>query len=604
MWKEFFEHHYTGLFTVFGKERLPAFVKYQIFTKVLLMILVFPLFHFIISLIMEHAGREVLTNYEIIQFGFSTPGIIVFSVIYLTSICIILLEFGGLLVINHYHLTTKKQEKIAVSSVLLYVLKKFPKFIGIGGVLSILFLFIFFAFARVNIFQRLGLVIQIPPFIMSYIDENIIFRSIYLIVILLLLVLAIRWIFSIHFILLENKRGLEALKASSALIRNHKKKFFMYLGTGVIAVVSVLGVIGLSWKGLVYLLEKMVLNTGFEEMVTVVCYVLTQVGFFLLSFIFMPVIVYYSTNAFYYLLNQKPSSIPLRTKETKSPMAMVMLQRRNRWIFFIGIIVVVVVLTGVNIYQVNAMRYNTAITAHKANVTEAVENTMDAVQVALQQGADYIEIDVQESKDGQLFLCHDTNLKRLTGMNVNTKDLTYEELQALDLSFFKQGTLKGTQIPLLEEVIKEVKNQSAILNIEIKVNTTMESIVPKVVSLIEKYDFEKQCVISSLNYDVLQEVHKHNRSIKVGYLMYLLTGDLDKLNVDFIGLEESIVTKDIVNQAHHLGMEVYVWTVNTPSQMQRFMQMGVDNIITDGVEKAQSIRQTLKENQYKEIFKK
>ena len=145
------------------------------------------------------------------------------------------------------------------------------------------------------------------------------------------------------------------------------------------------------------------------------------------------------------------------------------------------------------------------VTAHRGGARIAPENTISAMEAAVNALADYAEIDVQETRDGEIVLLHDTNLSRVTGVDAKIWDLTYAEVSQLDAGIKFHKKFRGEKIPSLGEVLDYCRGKIR-LNIELKYNGHNPDIVPKVVRLIEEHDFVDSCVITSMNYSFLEQV--------------------------------------------------------------------------------------------------
>lgn len=221
------------------------------------------------------------------------------------------------------------------------------------------------------------------------------------------------------------------------------------------------------------------------------------------------------------------------------------------------------------------------VTAHRGGAKMAPENTLSAMEYAVEALADFAEIDVQETKDGEIVLLHDTNLKRTTGLKADIWNLTYDEVRQLDAGVKFNKKFRGEQIPTLGEVIQYCKGKIR-LNIEVKYNGHNQNIVKKVVKIIEENEFEDDCVVTSMNYKFLQQVKKENSDIQTGYTLRMTYGDLSELtDADFFSVKHTYINPEFVEEVHRLGKEVYAWTVNYQGDMQRMIDCNVDNIITD-----------------------
>ena len=223
----------------------------------------------------------------------------------------------------------------------------------------------------------------------------------------------------------------------------------------------------------------------------------------------------------------------------------------------------------------------TRITAHRGSSSGAPENTMAALEKAVEEMADRAEIDVQETADGVIVLCHDTSLKRVAGVNKKVSDLTLEQIKKLDVGSWFSSEYQGEQIPTLEEVMEYAKGKID-LNIEIKNLGNSSGLPEKVIELVEKYEMQEQCVITSTNRFYLKRVKAVNPEIRTGYIISAAYGNFysDEF-IDLISIRSSFVTERMIESAHEAGKAVHAWTVNGKVEMERLKQLGVDDMITD-----------------------
>ena len=229
------------------------------------------------------------------------------------------------------------------------------------------------------------------------------------------------------------------------------------------------------------------------------------------------------------------------------------------------------------------------ICSHRGNSQIAPENTLPAIKSAIQADSDYVEIDVQLSKDKTLVLMHDKNLKRTAGINSFIWELTDQELHELDVGVWFSLDYLNTKIPTLNEVLVYCKDKIK-LNIEIKINDDAESMVRQLVTLIDKYHYEDQCVVTSTNYTALREVKKYNENIKTGLILSAVFGSFyHKQYIDFFSIRYSFINQNIVKEVHKAGKEIHAWTVNTSRELERMKSAGVDAVITDNPSLAREI---------------
>lgn len=221
------------------------------------------------------------------------------------------------------------------------------------------------------------------------------------------------------------------------------------------------------------------------------------------------------------------------------------------------------------------------ITAHRGSSRTAPENTLSAVEAAIEELADSVELDVQLTADGEVVLGHDANLKRVAGINRSIGSMTYAELLELDVGTWFSPDYAGERIPTLSEVLEACKGRINI-NIEIK-NVGKSSELPaRVVEQILEHGMEEQCVVTSTSLNYLKEVKELAPQLRTGYIISAAYGNFYSSEaIDFISIRYSFVDERLVDNAHMQGKGVHAWTVNSKSEMERLVLLGVDGIITD-----------------------
>ncbi len=221
------------------------------------------------------------------------------------------------------------------------------------------------------------------------------------------------------------------------------------------------------------------------------------------------------------------------------------------------------------------------VMAHRGYSEAAPENTMPAFVKAYEAGVNAVELDVQMTKDGEIIVLHDYNLKRTTGLDKNVWEVTYDEIKDLDNGSFFSEEYKGTVIPTLDEVIRYCKGRMFI-NIEIKRNRHDEGIEDRVVEIIRRNGFSAECDITSQDYETLQYIRKKYPDILLAYTSVIGIGDVQNLEAcDILSIQETFATFDTVEALHQQGKRVFVWTVNEEGTMERLIGLNVDAILTN-----------------------
>ena len=229
------------------------------------------------------------------------------------------------------------------------------------------------------------------------------------------------------------------------------------------------------------------------------------------------------------------------------------------------------------------------VTAHRGASRYYPENTMASFEGAKDQGADWIELDVHESSDRQIFVMHDSSFRRTAGVNKSAWDLTYDEIAGLDAGSFFSRNFAGEKIPLLSDVIDFAKRAKIPLNIEIKPSGHEESLESDLVNLLREKNFTGQCVVTSQSYGSIAKVKDLDPDIKTIYVMGFAYGNISRLKkADGFSVRYTSVTRDLVSRVHNAGREIYAWTVNSRWAIDDMIDRQVDNIITDNVPLAKS----------------
>lgn len=223
----------------------------------------------------------------------------------------------------------------------------------------------------------------------------------------------------------------------------------------------------------------------------------------------------------------------------------------------------------------------TEITAHRGSSKSAPENTMAALMAAVEEMADWAEIDVQETKDGAAVLCHDENLRRVSGIAMEISDMTLKELREVEVGSWFSEEYAGEPIPTLTEAMEYAKGRLN-LNIEIKYAGTESSLPQKVCRLVEEHEMEDQCIITCTNMECLRQIKSINPNIRTGYILPAAYGDYYRNEeIDVISIRSGFITESLVTLAHEEGKSVHAWTVNDRAELERMRVLAVDNVITD-----------------------
>ncbi len=221
------------------------------------------------------------------------------------------------------------------------------------------------------------------------------------------------------------------------------------------------------------------------------------------------------------------------------------------------------------------------IHAHRGVTTHAPENTLAAARDAIAASADYLETDVQLSRDGVIVVSHDSDFSRLGGVATKVWDLTYDEIRAIPLGSRAAPEYRNESAPTFDALLAETNGRIK-LNIELKYyGDHQPDLARKVVDALRARRMLDQVVIQCLEYEPLLEVRRFAPDVPVGYLLSFNAREPSRLDVDFLSVEQNRLDRSFILQAQRRGQQVYGWTVNTAKDMERLFDLGIDGVITD-----------------------
>jgi glycerophosphoryl diester phosphodiesterase len=219
--------------------------------------------------------------------------------------------------------------------------------------------------------------------------------------------------------------------------------------------------------------------------------------------------------------------------------------------------------------QMEEHGYRVETVAHRGGAGHAPENTMSAFHNAFEMKADYLELDVHVSKDGELVVIHDPTVDRTTNGTGYVKDLTLEELKNLDAGSSFAPEFAGEKIPTLSEVLDEFRGKIGIL-IEIKAPLLYPDIEEKIADELIKRNMHKpkneKIIVQGFYHPSVKEFHELLPEVPVG----VLTQSNDELTdealedyrtyADYVNLVLGTVTPELIERIHGVGMKTMAWT--------------------------------------------
>ena len=234
------------------------------------------------------------------------------------------------------------------------------------------------------------------------------------------------------------------------------------------------------------------------------------------------------------------------------------------------------------------------VIAHRGASAYAPENTLASFELAIDIGADAIELDLRQTKDSVLVVLHDADIDRTTNGEGNVKDFTFSELQKLDAGSWFHKEFSNQKIPSLEEVI-DLLDDSTIIIIELKEgNETYPGIEERVVEIVNQNNIESQTILKSFDPNVLGRLRKIDQTIPLIYVYAVripwLGMIIDRgvtfdsvydLDVEYLQPHRFFLSKSFVDDAQARGYKIISWGVNSTEAINESLEYGVDGIETD-----------------------
>ena len=546
----------------------PRILKFQILTHLLFIFIILPSYFYIRTFIVSLNKLSVIDNTELLRFVFSPLGIILLIISLMVIFFYFLVELSGLILLTSSY--QKERLEPSFITILKESIKLIPKFLNKSIiVISFYFLLLIPITSSVlgfNLFKKFN----IPNFIFREIIKNPIYLIIYILIVIIFYYLFIKAIFTFHYILIKKEKSSTAIKKSFNLINDNFKDFF---DTFILRILKYL-VIFLIIFFLSIFIINFTKNISKELFTYSIIFLLVIKNIILTTIIliFIPLEIKFLTDKFYEYtkINKR---LVVKEKDKYNIIDKIFSFKRPVIFTFISMLILLNVLFIFVPNFFNNSFKTKLIIGHRGG--EGVENSLGAIKNSIDKRIDYVEIDIQRTKDNYYIVNHDKTFKRVAGINKSASDMTLKEI--------KKISLRGEEkIPEINEVLKLSKNKINLF-IELKGKTADKKMVDDIVKLVKKEKMEKQVVFISMRYSVINYLKTKYKDLKTGFIYFLFLGDMSKIKADYMLFSEDFVTENHIEQIHKHNKKAIVWTVNSPDSMKKYLDSAVDGIITDRV---------------------
>jgi glycerophosphoryl diester phosphodiesterase len=229
---------------------------------------------------------------------------------------------------------------------------------------------------------------------------------------------------------------------------------------------------------------------------------------------------------------------------------------------------------------------------HRGAAGYCPENTFASFKKAIDLGAEYLEIDIQMTKDGELVVIHDPTVNRTTNGKGRVRDLSLAEIQALDAGSWFNPIFAGEKIPSFSEFLDVFAGNTCLL-IELKKPSLYPQIEEKVANELMRRGItsgeSNQLIVQSFDRNSMKRFHELLPDVPIGILVKnsvvngLSTKDLKSFSsyASYVNPKITMVNKRLLKRIHHHGFKTIIWTVKKKKDIRILKQFKIDGVISD-----------------------
>ena len=550
-------------------------VIYHLFFSILAVMLLAPASAWIITRVMSTSGHPMISHQEMLAFFLSPAGVAWVLAVGTLSVLIIFIHHAGMIYISSRSCSGRYR---LASSALLLVGRKLPSLLALALIQVVAHLLIAAPFVLIMGLAWVILLGDFDPYFLVSQKPAIfwVYCAVCTPVALGMLVcnglLYLRWFMALPIILLGKSTPRKALRRSAGLAKGYLRRIAVLVLGLALLIFTLPGLIAVLFDTLGGLL----LGLLPENFAVLVPAVLLFISFYVILAVLLSFAGTAANSLLIFNVYSEITGVEPSRENAFAP-------RRSRILVWSAEFILLAFALGQAGFIVHSFfdfQDNVYISAHRGSSMLAPENTIPAIERAIADGSDYVEIDVRLTADGVPVLLHDRDLRRVAGKPAPIWELDLKEVRRLDAGSWFHPRFTGVGIPTLEEVIEAVDDRARIY-LEIKPSRHTPDLTRIVVELLQEQDYVDQVLLGAMDPEILREARNLEPGLRTTLFVHTAIGEPDRSLLDALGLRAAITTVRDIQQAHRHGHELHVWTVNDRREMSRFIDMGVDNIITD-----------------------
>lgn len=570
---------------------LAPFAAIHLALRLLTLAVIVPLIGLLLAAILKTSGEPVLTDQEIARFLLTPAGFI--GSVALLSLLIIASVLDVAIMTN----TLRRHEHSPIRALVAGLSLMVGRFAALFGFAVQLILRLLLMAAPFLLLAALIAQAAFGEYDINYYitakppAARLAAGAIVIVLLLMSITMLVRlsgWAVALHFLLFRRVAPKRSFSLSAAELSSERHAVLPRLLAWALVRALIAGLLALSAGWAIGALQEVLgIKLGFIALATIALLVVWALVDALASALANGALAALLDRLYRSATGHQPLAVKLPAAETDA-------ERPGRWMLLLPAALAVIV-AGVYVgtaflEQVSAER-PVEIIAHRGASGERPENTLSAIEQALEERADWVEIDVQETADGEVVIAHDSDFMKLAGVDLKVWQATMADLNEIDIGSWFDPAYASERTASLREVLLAAKDRGKVL-IELKYYGHDVDLEKRVATIVDETGMADAVAVMSLRRDGIEKMQQLRPDWPRGVLAATAIGDLSKLDVDFLALNTGQLSLALIRRAQAQGKKVYAWTVDDPATMARLVSIGVDGLITNKPALARTLVET------------
>lgn len=549
-------------------------------------LVVIPQLRRILDAVLASTGLNALTEQDVVQVATDVPALLYIGLIGVIASVVVFVEMVVLLVMAHRHQSGLDVSVRSVLGDLWGAVRRLPRWSTFA---LIPYFFVILPLGTVGPVAFLVRRIEVPDFISGELTKTTTGTIVWYGALLLLVALNLRLLLTLSVYLAERTTVGRAMARSWRLTRGQSWRLLLVIGlVNGLAGLLALGIGGAALRPTAWVEQT---QPDAAPWVGGISLALTQVGVFVVTG-FAAVTISHTLAASHAVLAGRAAFADSPYDRTADAAPVFdrarLLHRletpsRGQHALRYGLVVLgVALLATLSVIQTQRLNRPTptdaAVVAHRGLISDAVENSVPALEAAAELDVDYVEIDLLQTADEGIVVIHDDELGRLAGLDQRISQMTLEEATAV---VQRQGGHEAP-IPSFEEVVARSVELEQPLLVEIKTHGgESEGYVADVLEVLERHDVADVSLVQAIDRDIVEQVDALAPDVPLAYVVPIRFGYLPSTPADYVVVETSAYNDRFLEAARDADVEIMVWTVNDDATAKMLIRDGVDGVITD-----------------------